>query len=496
MRVVVIGAGFGGLSAAAHLVGAGHEVTVLEREATPGGRAASVRQDGFTLDLGPTVFTMPELLDEAFTAVGADRTDHVQIDPIDPIYRAVFADGSTLHIRRGREAMSNEITAFAGRREAGVFHEFCDWVTELYELEMPNFIDTNFDSPLDVIRPWRAAVELVRAGGLRRLDRAVASFFHDERLQRVFSFQSMYAGVAPHSALALYSIITYMDAVSGTYVVRGGLPAAAQSLASAVARAGAGFRFDSTVTRILRDGEGAATGVELASGDRMLADAVVCNTDLPVAYRTLLGGVDAPRVARRGRYSPSCVLWSAGVRGQQPADAAHHNLHFAEAWSESFDDVTKRGRRMSDPSMLVSTPSVSDPTVAPAGASTLYALEPVPNLDGKVDWLKAGDRIVEDLQRRVAAAGYTVDDIVVDRVVDPLGWEAMGLDRGTPFALAHTWRQTGPLRPNNRDHRVPGLFFTGSSTVPGVGVPMVLLSGKLAAQRVQEYAKRTSTIRW
>ncbi len=496
MRVVVIGAGFGGLSAAAHLVGAGHEVTVIEREAVPGGRAAVVRQDGFTLDLGPTVFTMPELLDEAFAAAGADRTEHVQIHPIDPMYRAVFADGSTLRIRRGREAMSNEITAFAGRREAGVFHEFCDWVTGLYELEMPNFIDTNFNSPLDVIRPWRAAVELVRHGGLRRLDRAVASYFHDERLQRVFSFQSMYAGVAPHSALALYSVITYMDTVSGVYAVRGGVPAAAHGLADAVAKAGVTFRYESTVTRILRDGQGAATGVEISTGDRLHADAVVCNADLPVAYRTLLGGVDAPRVARRGRFSPSCVLWSAGVRGRQPTEAAHHNLHFGEAWNDAFDDVIKRGRRMSDPSMFVSTPSIDDPTVAPAGSSTLYALEPVPNLDGKVDWLRAGDRIVEDLQRRVAAAGYTVGDIAVEHVVDPLGWEAMGLDRGTPFALAHTWRQTGPLRPSNRDDRVPGLFFTGSSTVPGVGVPMVLLSGKLAAQRVQEFAKRTSTIRW
>ncbi len=496
MRVVVIGAGFGGLSAAAHLVGNGHEVTVLERESTPGGRAAVVRQDGFTLDLGPTVFTMPELLDEAFAAAGARRDDHVQIDPIDPMYRAVFADGSTLRIRRGREAMSAEITEFAGRREAGVFHEFCDWVTELYELEMPNFIDTNFDSPLDVIRPWRAAVELVRAGGLRRLDRAVSSFFHDERLQRVFSFQSMYAGVAPHSALALYSVITYMDTVAGVHVVRGGLAAAGRGLAKAVAGAGATFRYESTVSRILRDGEGAATGVELSTGDRLLADAVVCNADLPIAYRTLLGGVDAPRVARRGRFSPSCVLWSAGIRGAQPSEAAHHNLHFGEAWTDAFDDVIRRGRPMSDPSMFVSIPSVSDPTVASAGSSTLYALEPVPNLDGKVDWLRTGDRIVDDLRRRVAAAGYAVDDVVVERVIDPLGWEAMGLDRGTPFALAHTWRQTGPLRPNTRDDRVPGLFFTGSSTVPGVGVPMVLLSGKLAAQRVQEYAKSTSTIRW
>lgn len=496
MRVIVIGAGLGGLSAAAHLIGSGHDVTIVERESAPGGRAAVLRNAGFTLDLGPTVFTMPHLLDEAFAAAGRQRADFVDIEPIDPLYRAVFADGSTLHVRRGREAMTEEIIGFAGRREAGVFNEFCEWVTELYELEMPNFIDTNYDSLTDVVRPWRAAAELVRAGGLRRLDKMVSSFFNDERLQRVFSFQSMYAGVAPHSALALYSVITYMDAVAGVYAVRGGVNAAAVGLAKAVKDAGVTIRYRSTVTRVLRSGDGTATGVELAGGDRLIADAVVCNADLPVAYRTLLGGVDAPRVARRGRFSPSCVLWSVGVRCSQPAEAAHHNLHFGELWERSFDDVVRRGRRMTDPSMFVSLPSRGDPTVAPDGASTLYALEPVPNLDGKVDWLRDGERIVDDLRRRVAVAGYAVDDIAVERVIDPLGWEAMGLDRGTPFALAHTWRQTGPLRPNNRDDRIPGLFFTGSSTVPGVGVPMVLLSGKLAAQRVRDYERSTSTIKW
>lgn len=496
MRVVVIGAGLGGLSAAAHLVGRGDDVTVVERAAVPGGRAAVLRKAGFTLDLGPTVLTMPHLLDEAFAAAGRHRTDFVDIAPIDPLYRAVFADGSTLRVRRGRDAMTEEIIEFAGRREAGVFNEFCDWVTELYAIEMPNFIDTNYDSVTDVLRPWRAAAELVRTGGLRRLDTKVASFFNDERLQRVFSFQSMYAGVAPQSALALYSVITYMDAVGGVYAVRGGINAAAVGLAKAVTEAGATIRYEAPVTRVLRSGEGGATGVELADGDRLLADAVVCNVDLPVAYRTLLGGVDAPRVARRGRFSPSCVVWSAGVRGAQPAEAAHHNLHFGAAWESSFDQVIRRGRRMTDPSMFVSTPSLSDPTLAPAGGSTVFALEPVPNLDGKVDWLRDSERIVADLSRRVASAGYAVDDIAVEHAIDPLGWEAMGLDRGTPFALAHTWRQTGPLRPNNRDARVPGLFFTGSSTVPGVGVPMVLLSGKLAAQRVRDYERSTSTIRW
>lgn len=496
MRVVVVGAGFGGLSAAAHLVAAGHEVHVVERSARAGGRAAVAIDGGFSLDLGPTVFTMPHLLEDAFGAVGATMSDHVTIRPADPIYRAVFDDGSELRVRAGRAAMTHEVREFAGDREAGVFNEFCDWVTDLYELQMPNFIDTNFDSPAGALRPWRAAIDLIRAGGFRRLDRKVASFFEDERLRRVFSFQSMYAGVAPHRALALYSVITYMDTVAGVYSVDGGMHAAAGALAKVVGQAGATFEYDSTVARILRDGTGATSGVELDNGERRPADAVICNADLPIAYRTLIGGVDAPRVARRGTYSPSCVVWSAGVTGEAPSGAALHNLHFGAAWEEAFDDITRRGRPMAEPSMLVSIPSLGDSTRAPAGSSTLFALEPVPNLDGNVDWVRDGERIADRLKRRVAEAGYLVGDVRVERVLGPLEWERQGLERGTPFALAHTWRQTGPLRPANHDERIPGLFFAGSSTLPGVGVPMVLVSGKLAAERAERFARDTSTVKW
>ena len=231
------------------------------------------------------------------------------------------------------------------------------------------------------------------------------------------------------------------------------------------------------------------TGVEVGGDERIAADVVVCNADLPVAYRTLLGGVEAPRAARRGRYSPSCLLWVAGVRGIPPADAAHHNLHFGRQWQPSFDAIIRDGRVMADPSVLVTLQSIDDPTVAPPGCSTLYALEPVPNLDGHVDWSRHRDAAAARLRAQVAAAGYPVD-AVVEQVFDPLDWEAMGMERGTPFALAHTFRQTGPFRPRNVDRRVPGLVFVGSSTVPGVGVPMVLVSGRLAAARVQAFAGR------
>lgn len=484
MHVIVIGAGLGGLAAAAHLVGDGHDVTVLERGARPGGRAGMLERDGFRLDNGPTVLTMRGLLADVFAAAGADMADHLELRPVDPMYRAVYADGSVLHVRHGREPMAEEIRSFAGPEAAAAFGRFADWLTELYRVEMPNFIDVDFDSALDLVRHWRAGSRLVRLGGFGKLGRKVASFFDDERLQRIFGFQAMYAGVAPHEALALYSVITYMDAIEGVYVPVGGMHAMATALADAVAKGGAELRYDAPVTRILRDGTGAVSGVEIGDDERLAADVVVCNADLPVAYRTLLGGVDAPRVARRGRYSPSCLLWVAGVRGTPPPEAAHHNIHFGRQWNESFDAIIRDGEVMPDPSILVTLHSLDDPALAPAGCSTLYALEPVPNLDGRVDWVRHREQAMTRLRAQVAAGGYPVD-VVTEEVYDPLDWEAQGMERGTPFALAHTFRQTGPFRPRNIDPRVPGLVFVGSSTVPGVGVPMVLVSGRLAAARVR-----------
>lgn len=489
LDVVVIGAGLGGLAAAAHLSRAGHTVTIVERESIPGGRAGMITEAGFRLDNGPTVLTMPNLLADAFAAAGADMADFVTIKPVDPMYRAVYADGSTLHVRHGREAMTDEIRQFANAREAEAFGRFCDWLEQLYRVEMAHFIDANFDSVLDLVKPWRAGLELVRLGGFGKLGRKVASFFDDERLQRIFSFQSMYAGLAPYEALSLYAVITYMDSVEGVFVPEGGMHAMATGLAAAVEKVGVTIRYDSPVTRILRTGSGAVSGVEVAGSERIAADVVVCNPDLPVAYRTLLGGVDAPRVARRGKYSPSCLLWVAGVKGLPPAEAAHHNIHFGHDWNASFKALIHDGVRMPDPSILVTLHSLDDASLAPAGCSSIYVLEPTPNLDGRIDWSRERDRITGSLRAKVAGLGYPTD-VVVERIYDPLDWEAMGMERGTPFALAHTFRQTGPFRPNNVDKRVPGLVFTGSSTLPGVGVPMVLVSGKLAAERVQQFAGR------
>ncbi|WP_208026790.1 phytoene desaturase family protein [Rhabdothermincola sediminis] len=485
MRVAIVGAGLGGLSAACHLAGAGHQVTVLERGDTPGGRAGRLIIDGYQFDTGPTVLTMPELADECFDAVGLSRPDFVSFRRVDPMYLASFADGTVLHVRHGREAMAAEIDEVCGPREAAAFHRFCDWLTALHDVELPHFIDRNYDSVLDLARPLRAGVQLARLGGFRRLASKLEQFFGDERLHRVFGFQSMYAGLAPYEALALYGVITYMDTVAGVYVPEGGMHALPAALAAAAEKAGVTFHYRTGVERILlaHGSSGPVRGVRLDDGEILRVDAVVCNADLPVAYRTLLPGLAPPRVTRRGTYSPSCVVWHVGVRGELPVGAAHHNIHFGRQWAGAFRALLEDGTRMPDPSMLVTIPTRDDPAMAPPERHTLYVLEPVPNLDGRIDWLRERSRVRDGLYERLATLGYPTD-VEVEALVDPLDWERQGLERGTPFALSHAFFQTGPFRPPNVDRRAPGLVFSGSGTVPGVGVPMVLLSGKLAARRV------------
>ncbi len=492
MRVIVVGAGFSGLSTACHLVGRGHEVVVLERAPAPGGCAGVLEAGGYRIDTGPSVLTMVDLLADTFAAADADIVDHLRLRPVDPMYRACFADGTELRVRHGRDAMTDEIREVCGPAEALAFERFSGWLRELYELELPHFIARNYDSPLDFAGQTRALTHLIRLGGMRNLAKQVASYFSDPRLQQLFSFQSMYAGLSPFEALAIYSVITYMDTVRGVFFADGGIHQVACGLSAAIEKGGGEVQLDTLVEGIVRGPSGSVRGVRLASGERLDADAVVSTIDVSSTYRALLG-LDPPRVTRRGRYSPSCVLWVAGVRGTSSADAAHHNLHFGPSWREAFDALLRDGHRMPDPSILVTSPTITDPTLAPAGGSVLYALEPAPNLDGAVDWHAERAGLRDELVARLDALGYPVGDVVVERLVDPLDWQAQGFERGTPFSLAHRFFQTGPFRPRNVDRRVPGLVLAGMGTVPGVGIPMVLLSGRLAAERVDQWAGQRGT---
>lgn len=486
-KVVVIGAGLAGLTAACHLVGRGHDVTVLEREAGPGGRARSVTRDGFTFDLGPVVMTMPELVESALTAAGGSLAD-LPMRLLDPAYRGVFADGSEIMVRHGHDAMRQEIFEKSGAHDAANFDKFVAWLKQLYDVEMGNYIDANYNSVLGLLSSPTAALTLLRLRALGKLGPAVRRYFDDPRLQRLFTFQALYAGLPPESALSLYAVITYMDSIEGVWFPEGGMGAIPAALAQVATRAGVEFRYGTTVTGLRCRPGGAVDGV-VVDDEIVPADAVVATPDLPVVYERFLPDVAPPRAVRRGTYSPSAVVWHVGAAGSPAPEVAHHNIHFGEQWNESFDALMGSKTLQPDPSRLVTVPTLSEPGMAPAGHSTLYVLEPVPNLQGPVDWRREAGPMRDRLHTFLAANGYPTE-VVAEEFVTPLDWHAQGMAHGTPFALAHTFAQTGPFRPSNVEKKVPGLFFAGSGTIPGVGVPMVLVSGKLAADRVDEYGRR------
>ena len=481
-RVVVVGAGLGGLACALHLAGAGREVTVVEREAVPGGRAGRLTIGGYEFDTGPTVLTMPELIDETLSAVDESIDDWLDLSPVDPAYRAHFPDGSTLDVLTHTARMAGEISRVCGPREADGYLRFVEYARRLWRLQRRDFIERNFDSPADLLTA--NLVRLVLAGGFRRLSSKVNEFFRDPRTRRVFSFQAMYAGLAPHDALALYAVIAYLDSVAGVYFPRGGIHAVPRALAGAAEKHGVRFVYDTTVSYVDTRG-GRAIGVVTTGGERIPADVVVLNPDLPVAYRDLLPST--PRRLRRLRHSPSAVVLHVGST-QRYRRIAHHNIHFGRSWKGTFDEVIRRGELMSDPSLLVTNPTRADPSLAPTGREVYYVLAPVPNLAvSTTDWHgRLRHEYAGELVATLEARGYYDfgAGIEVSHLVTPAEWADAGLAAGTPFAAAHTLRQTGPFRPGNLHPGLSNVVFAGSGTRPGVGVPMVLISGKLAAQRV------------
>lgn len=453
---------------------------------------------------------MPHLLDEAFAAVGASSP--VELVPLHPAYRAEFADGSAIAVHTGAAEMEAEVRAVCGPAAAAGYRKVRAWLTALYRAEIDTFIRSNLDSPLDLLVPDLA--RLAALGGFRRLGPQVARMLPDERLQRIFTFQALYAGVPPARALGAYGVIAYMDTVAGVYFPRGGMRAVATALADAAAGAGVTFRYGRAATGLERRGrrvtavrhraaaataataatDTAATdgaGEDWAGGDtdRLACDAVVLTPELTTAYR-LLG--HTPRRPVPLRWAPSAVVLHAGLASTRP-DRPHHTISFGAAWERTFREIVDEGRLMSDPSLLVTRPTATDPGLAPPGCDLSYVLAPCPHLgahrsDRPFDWERAGpayrDELLGVLERR--GLGWAGGDVLVQRLVTPADWAAAGLAQGTPFSLAHTLAQTGPFRPRNRVRGLRNVVLAGCGTTPGVGIPPVLISGRLAAARIRE----------
>ncbi|MDP9870124.1 MULTISPECIES: phytoene desaturase family protein [Streptosporangium] len=483
--IVVIGAGLGGLAAAVRLAAAGREVTVVEAREVPGGCCGTASVGDYRFDTGPSVLTMPDVLAEVFAAAGEEMADVLPLRRLDPYYRLRYHDGSHLDIVPGEEAMIEQVRRLCGGAEADRYRRFRATIGGLFACEWPSFIDRDMTRLRSLVQPGVLA-RLAALGGFRRLDRLVRSHLTDARLIKAHTFQSLYVGLSPQRALGVYAVIAHMDTVGGVFFPRhGGMHAIPRAMAAVAERAGARIRYGVRAVEV-ETGSHGVSAVRLDTGERLAARHAVVACDLPRAHAGLLPAGARDWRLRRPRYSPSCLVLHFGL-DRRLAGQAHHTLHFGRGWSSTFSALNA-GRPQPDPSLLVTYPG-SDAGAAPPGHATLTVLEPTANLSGADGWDGLTSRLEERLLGRLAGLGYGDLTSALRLTVDPPAWARLGHSAGTPFAMDHRFTQTAWFRPAGAARRVPGLHFAGMYTAPGVGVPPVLISGKLAAERILETSR-------
>lgn len=486
--VALIGAGVGGLAAAARLAAQGFAVTIYEKHDAPGGRCGRIVTDGYTFDTGPTLLLMPEVLAETFAACRRRVEDYLTLHRCDPNYRIHFRDGSDVTFTTELTAMSNELE----RVEPGSFQRYLAFLAQgkvQYQTSLDQFVGRNFDHLGQFLTPASLrGVFAVRAH--RRMYPEVSRFFKDPRLRAAMSFQTMYLGISPYESPAVYGLLPYTELAMGIWYPRGGMYELPLALARLCDELGVEIEYGASVERI-DVANGRARGLVLSGGRRVDADVVLCNADLPWAYRHLLDPKETtlPR-ADKLRYTSSAFMMYLGVSRRYP-QLLHHNVFFGADYRASFDDIFKRFRVPSDPSFYVNVSSRTDAALAPNGTDGLYVLVPVPHRHEGVDWAMEAPRLRAQVFRRLAEIGC--DDversIVSERHFTPDDYETiLNLDKGSAFGLSHNFFQVGPFRPANQDRAIKNLFFVGASTQPGTGLPMVMLSARLVTERILQHA--------
>jgi len=475
-RVVVIGAGLGGLAAALRLQGAGHDVTVLEGREKPGGRAYQLRDGGFTWDTGPSLITMPWVLEETFATGGLDLHREVALLPLDPFYR-IFWAGEERHLDfvQDRDRLREEVAKFSARDAARV-DGFLAALRPIYE-----------DGILAAgRRPFLRARDLVallprltRLGAALPLHRFVARHFEHPRVREAFSFHSLFIGGDPHRVPAIYGALVYLQVLDGVWYTRGGVYA----LVEAMAR-GLDVRCGARVERIEHRGS-RVTGVVLEGGERVAADVVVSNADVLRTHE--LTGLRPP--VRRLRPTMSCFLLYLGC--DRPFDRLlHHTLLVGTGYRRFIRDVTRGGRVASTFSTYLHAPARTEPEMAVPGGDSIAALLPVPNLRAGIDWRREGDRLrdalMEDFEQTFGLHGLRASVRVEHRMTPDDFARELGAVDGNAFATEPTLHQSAYFRQPNRDRRLRGLYFVGGGTHPGAGIPGVLLGAEVTAGLVAQ----------
>ncbi|HEV7302308.1 MAG TPA: phytoene desaturase family protein [Tepidisphaeraceae bacterium] len=495
--VIVIGAGLGGLAAACTLAARGHAVTILEANDWLGGKAAVWEQDGYRFDMGPTILTVPRVLKRIFAEAGRRMEDYLDLVALDPQWRCFFDDGSTLDLCADVAKMKQTLAAFStDPRDVERYEKFINHSHRLHDISERFYFWKSIGGIRDMMDP-KASFNLgtlsdVMAMGMgRSVAGTIRSYIGDGRVSQMLDHFTQYVGSSPEASPAVLCGIAHMQTNDGVWYPMGGTGAVPAALAKLARELGVNVITSAEAARIEHDGNGVA-GVTLKDGRRLPASAVVSNMDAVRTYRELIGGRDAQKFEKsRGSFEPACsgVVLYLGLK-QRYDHLLHHDFVFSRDPHEEFDYIYRRGEPAPDPTCYLAAPAGTEPGVAPAGGEALYVLVHTPYLRPGQDWRKMLPdyrRVILDKLKRTAGLTDIEDRIVVERTLTPQDiHDRYRVLNGAIYGLASHGKFLGAFKPANRRKDIAGLYVAGGAAHPGPGMPMVLMSGWIAGDSLDQ----------